>query len=331
MRCAVVDQLALTSVPLRWVALCLLRTRTMVIDGDGQGNRQHWNRVPHSSTPHNRSTPRSPLSSFFSSHLRSHTHRRPILSRLLVLTVATVAVGAVLLSGLATPMFDRASAVSADSASSTDHPAMADGLNPLDIAYFPKLARERADAQAAATLKAAQALVAAAPAKVNTTAVTVQIASLSNYTTLDVGTVNALTKETNAALARTAPAVASANRAIAAARAAAAETLRVANTVSGAQATARSIAASQYGWGDGEFQCLSSLWQKESGWSYAANNSGSGAAGIPQALPGSKMSSFGADWATNATTQIRWGLDYIARAYGTPCAAWGHSGSYNWY
>lgn len=250
---------------------------------------------------------------------------------MLALTVAGVAVATVLLSGLATLMIERASSVSAAPASSADSTATATGLKPLDIAYFPKLARERADAQAAATLKSAQALVATAPSKVNTSAVTVKIASLSNYTLLDVGTVIALTKDTNTAVAQTAPAVASANRAIAEARAAAAEAVRVANTVDGARATARSIAASQYGWGDGEFQCLDDLWQKESGWSYTANNSGSGAAGIPQALPGSKMSSAGADWASSATTQIRWGLGYIARSYGTPCAAWGHSGSFNWY
>lgn len=286
--------------------------------------------MPRQSNSRNSSVPRSPLST---AQPRGNSRRSRILSRLLALTVAAIAVGTVLLSGLATPMIERVSAVSAASPSSagdTDTVASS-GLNPLDIAYFPQLARERADAQAAATLKAAQALVASAPAKVNTAAVTVKIASLSNYTTLDVGTVNALTKDTNAAVAQTAPAVASANRAIAEARAAAAEAMRVANTPSGAQATARSLAASQYGWGDGEFQCLSNLWQKESGWSYAANNSGSGAAGIPQALPGSKMSSAGADWATNATTQIRWGLGYIARSYGTPCAAWGHSGSFNWY
>lgn len=301
---------------------------TMVVDGDGQGSLQHWNRVPRSSTPRKQSTHRSPLFSFSSAHSRGHTRRSRILSRVLALTVATVAVGTVLLSGLATPMIERASA---DSPSSTTAAVTPTGLKPMDIAYFPKLARERADAQAAATLKAAQALVATAPGKVNTSAVTVKIASLSNYTLLDVGTVIALTKDTNAAVAQTAPAVASANRAIAEARAAAAEAQRAANTVDGARATARSLASSQHGWGDGEFQCLDSLWQKESGWSYAASNSGSGAAGIPQALPGSKMSSAGADWATNATTQIRWGLDYIARAYGTPCAAWGHSGSFNWY
>ena len=97
-----------------------------------------------------------------------------------------------------------------------------------------------------------------------------------------------------------------------------------------ARKVAAQIAASEHGWGGDQFSCLNSLWNKESGWNYKAYNP-SGATGIPQALPGSKMASFGTDWATNATTQIRWGLDYISRAYGTPCAAWGHSQSVNWY
>ncbi|WP_106814929.1 aggregation-promoting factor C-terminal-like domain-containing protein [Microbacterium timonense] len=112
---------------------------------------------------------------------------------------------------------------------------------------------------------------------------------------------------------------------------AAAAALAAANTPEGAKATARQLAASQYGWGDGQFSCLQSLWNKESGWNYQAYNAGSGATGIPQSLPGNKMASAGADWQTNAATQIRWGLDYIARAYGTPCAAWGHSQATNWY
>ena len=58
---------------------------------------------------------------------------------------------------------------------------------------------------------------------------------------------------------------------------------------------------------------------------------GSGATGIPQSLPGSKMASAGADWQSNATTQIRWGLGYIQSVYGTPCSAWGHSQATNWY
>lgn len=102
------------------------------------------------------------------------------------------------------------------------------------------------------------------------------------------------------------------------------------NSPAGAQAFAHSQFAGR-GWGDDQFGCLVALWNKESGWNYQAYNRGSGAYGIPQALPGSKMAAFGTDWATNATTQIKWGLDYIARGYGTPCGAWGHSESYNWY
>ena len=103
------------------------------------------------------------------------------------------------------------------------------------------------------------------------------------------------------------------------------------NTPEGARATARSMAASTYGWGDDQFSCLDSLWQKESGWNYQAYNADGGATGIPQALPGSKMASAGADWQTSAATQISWGLGYIASVYGSPCAAWGHSQSVNWY
>jgi len=85
------------------------------------------------------------------------------------------------------------------------------------------------------------------------------------------------------------------------------------------------------GWGEGEYQCLVNLWQKESGWNPHAENSSSGAYGIPQALPGSKMASAGSDWQDNPATQIAWGLGYIKGVYGTPCGAWGHSQSNNWY
>ncbi|MFJ4158250.1 lytic transglycosylase domain-containing protein [Microbacterium testaceum] len=102
------------------------------------------------------------------------------------------------------------------------------------------------------------------------------------------------------------------------------------NSPAGAQAAARDMLASR-GWGDDQMSCLVSLWNKESGWNYKAYNSGSGAYGIPQALPGSKMSSAGADWQTNAATQVSWGLGYISGRYGTPCGAWGHSQSTGWY
>ena len=70
------------------------------------------------------------------------------------------------------------------------------------------------------------------------------------------------------------------------------------------------------------FGCLLDLWNRESGWIYDAENPSSGAYGIPQALPGSKMASAGADWQTNPATQIKWGLGYIKEIYGNPCGAW---------
>lgn len=85
------------------------------------------------------------------------------------------------------------------------------------------------------------------------------------------------------------------------------------------------------GWGDDQFACLRALWQKESGWRVNAYNASSGAYGIPQALPGSKMASAGADWETNPATQIAWGLGYIGGRYGNPCGAWASSQSRGWY
>jgi len=101
-------------------------------------------------------------------------------------------------------------------------------------------------------------------------------------------------------------------------------------TAASAQSIAQSMMSS-YGWDDSQFSCLVSLWNRESGWNYLAQNPSSGAYGIPQALPGSKMSSVASDWATNPTTQIKWGLGYISGRYGTPCSAWAHSESTGWY
>ena len=90
-------------------------------------------------------------------------------------------------------------------------------------------------------------------------------------------------------------------------------------------------ATQKRGWGQTEFNCLVALWSKESGWRANALNASSGAYGIPQALPGNKMTSAGVDWETNQNTQIEWGLGYIAARYGTPCTAWQHSVDNNWY
>jgi hypothetical protein len=97
-----------------------------------------------------------------------------------------------------------------------------------------------------------------------------------------------------------------------------------------AQAIAAQMVADR-GWPSTEYDCLYSLWSRESGWRYNAYNASSGAYGIPQSLPGSKMASAGADWETNPATQITWGLGYITGRYSTPCGAWAHSESDGWY
>jgi hypothetical protein len=86
-----------------------------------------------------------------------------------------------------------------------------------------------------------------------------------------------------------------------------------------------------FGWSSSQFSCLDPLWEHESRWSVTAANPGSGAYGIAQALPGSRMASAGPDWQTSAATQIRWGLQYIKDTYGSPCAAWSHSQATGWY
>ena len=96
------------------------------------------------------------------------------------------------------------------------------------------------------------------------------------------------------------------------------------------QTYAHGLVLNSYGWTEGDFSALINLWNRESGWNVSAA-SRSGAYGIPQALPGSKMASEGADWATNGETQIRWGLKYIKSTYGSPSAAWQHFQSRGWY
>ena len=100
-------------------------------------------------------------------------------------------------------------------------------------------------------------------------------------------------------------------------------------TPGSAQAIALAILTSE-GMGQDQYACLVNLWNRESHWRVNAANP-DGAYGIPQALPGSKMAADGPDWQTNATTQINWGLGYIAGRYGTPCGAWAHSQATGWY
>ena len=97
--------------------------------------------------------------------------------------------------------------------------------------------------------------------------------------------------------------------------------VELARTPMGAKKVAKSILLNEYGFSEKEYKCLNSLWTKESHWNYKARNKNSGAHGIPQALPASKMNVISTDWRTNPVTQIRWGLRYISIRYETPCKA----------
>ncbi|MFC1229328.1 transglycosylase SLT domain-containing protein [Streptomyces sp. Sce081] len=93
-----------------------------------------------------------------------------------------------------------------------------------------------------------------------------------------------------------------------------------------AQATAQSMIGDS-----AQYQCFSNIVQRESGWNHTATNASSGAYGLVQALPASKMASAGSDWKTNPATQISWGIGYMNERYGSPCAAWDFWQSNNWY
>ncbi|MEU5531887.1 transglycosylase SLT domain-containing protein [Streptomyces sp. NPDC020362] len=80
-----------------------------------------------------------------------------------------------------------------------------------------------------------------------------------------------------------------------------------------------------------QFNAFSKIVEHESGWNPSATNSSSGAYGLVQALPGSKMSSAGSDWKTNPATQIKWGLDYMKSRYGSPVQAWSFWQANGWY
>lgn len=107
--------------------------------------------------------------------------------------------------------------------------------------------------------------------------------------------------------------------------------VELARTPKGARTVAKVLMEDKYGWGDRQFACLVGLWTKESNWNYRSSNKRTGAHGIPQALPATKMDSAGTDWRTNPVTQISWGLRYIESRYDTPCGAFAKFKRTNWY
>lgn len=211
----------------------------------------------------------------------------------------------------------------------------------------------RAVKQAEDTLAGANDTITAAQGKTDATALAAEVAALGDYellapervfdlvdsTRAHAETVRAAVAEVDRVAAEQAAAAAAAAAAAkAAAEAAAADAAKSSSTSSrpgapanpsAAQAIARDMLL-QRGWGDDQFGCLVELWNHESGWNVYASNP-SGAYGIPQALPGSKMATAGADWETNPATQISWGLGYIAGRYGTPCGAWDAFNAQGWY
>ena len=108
-------------------------------------------------------------------------------------------------------------------------------------------------------------------------------------------------------------------------------TVKANYSLSSLQAYARNLVIHRYGWTEADFNSLVNLWNRESGWNPNTHNKTTGAHGIPQALPGIKMSREGSDWKTNGETQIRWGLKYIAGRYGNPSRAWEHFLKKHWY
>ena len=260
-------------------------------------------------------------------HPRRSIRKRRLGRKRLIAAGAVMAVGLIVGTG-----FTVQSAISTQaSIDATTALTESTGVRSVQLGAYSAIAEARTRHSAQDTLTAANATLAAVDGKVDSSGLAASVASLGDYERLPIDSIVDLTKQTRAETEKTAAAAAEFDRVQAEQAAAAAAALAQANTPDGARATARDLAASKYGWNDSQFQCLNQLWQKESGWSYTAYNASSGATGIPQSLPGSKMATAGSDWQTNAATQISWGLDSIARGYGSPCSAWSHSQSMNWY
>ncbi|HYI33490.1 MAG TPA: hypothetical protein VEX88_08530 [Glaciibacter sp.] len=283
---------------------------------------------------------------------------RPSRRRLLAIG-SIIALGALASTGYGVQSAMAAQAYDERIAVATDLTTGSDVLPEAEYSYSA-VVQKLAEQSAEVAINGANAAVASAQGKTDATALSTSVAALSYFTLLapervfqlvdetvtQTATVQAAVLEVDRIAAEQAAAAAAAQAAAeqAAAEAAASASSSAASRQSsggsrpsaptdpsGAQAIARDMMASKYGWGADQFGCLVPLWQRESGWNVNAYNSSSGATGIPQALPGNKMATAGADWQTNPATQISWGLGYIADRYGSPCAAWDHSESVGWY
>lgn len=239
----------------------------------------------------------------------SNARRAPALfgvSALLVLGGTTVMAGAL----------EQGQPVSVASESSVATVDRSAAILRADRAFADRLARaalaqQVADQRRAAVSKANKdRLAAVANAKARKAAATKKAAAV-------------------AAQRKAASAAAAKARKAAAARSARSSVRSIAPFTGSNRTLGRQMAAAR-GWTGDQWVCLNNLWTKESGWRHKAAST-SGAYGIPQALPGTKMASAGSDWKTNPATQIKWGLNYIDNRYGTPCSAWRHFQAKRWY
>jgi hypothetical protein len=268
----------------------------------------------------------------------------------IIVAGAVAAIGAMVGTG-----FVVQGAVAAQNDRVAETRALADAAN-SDVQQLDAhggILEARAVKQAEDALAGANDTIAAAQGKADASALAASVAALDHYKLLAPERVFDLVDSTQVHVETVRGAVAEADRvaaeqaaaaaAAAAAAKAAAEAAAAAEAESSssgsrpgapasptaAQAIARDMLLAR-GWGDDQFGCLVELWNHESGWNVYASNP-SGAYGIPQALPGSKMATAGADWETNPATQISWGLGYITGRYGTPCGAWDTFSSQGWY
>ncbi|GAA1836103.1 hypothetical protein GCM10009750_21030 [Agromyces salentinus] len=309
-------------------------------------------------TPPNASEPENQETSRRGRRLTDSAHR---FRAPLITAGAIVAVGALVGTGYAVQSGADAKAKSVAATQALSLAAERDSVQNRAVDHSAVL-DVRAAKQAEDTLSVANSAIAAAKGKADASALATTVAALDSYELLSPRKVFELVDTTEAQTGQVQKAVAEADRvaAEAAAKAAAeaeaaakaeaeaaareAEEASAGESSSGggfvapsapsnpseAQAIARDMIASRYGWGDDQFGCLVALWDRESGWNVYASNP-SGAYGIPQALPGSKMSTAGADWETNAATQISWGLGYIVGRYGDACGAYNTALSQGWY
>ena len=217
-----------------------------------------------------------------------------------------------------------AQAAEQDTASAQDRAALAKAKNDgaQRAAAVAEKARLAAAAKAAKAEKARKAAAAAKAAK---------IAKARKAAAARAARAAQVARAARAARAAHAARQAEQRRAANARAARAQQRASIAARVSSDPRGTARIMLGNYGWSSSQFGCLDSLWMKESGWNSRATNGSSGAYGIPQSLPGSKMASAGSDWQTNPATQIKWGLQYIKDVYGSPCSAWSHSQAVNWY